>query len=222
MTKNNIDSILKYRIKEPLNKSTDTPTIFLLHGIGSNMDDLFSLNHFFADEWRIISFQAPISLGFGGWAWAELDLNNLRRYPKPEQRITSRNAIIKSIKTLKKEFNIKSKNSYLLGFSQGATFTLLSGLTNPSEFNGLIAICGFYKAEEDIKEIDIEKIKNLEIFVSNGTADEVIPIHMGRMTNLGLKKVDLSHTYNEYDTGHTISNDCLNDILFWLQEKHQI
>jgi len=186
------------------------------------MDDLFSLNHFFADEWRIISFQAPISLGFGGWAWAELDLNNLRRYPKPEQRITSRNAIIKSIKTLKKEFNIKSKNSYLLGFSQGAAFTLFSGLTNPSEFNGLIAICGFYKAEEDIKEIDIEKIKNLEIFVSNGTADEVIPIHMGRMTNLGLKKVGLSHTYNEYDTGHTISNDCLNDILFWLQEKHQI
>ena len=73
-----------------------------------------------------------------------------------------------------------------------------------------------------VSERDIEKIKNLEIFVSNGTADEVIPIHMGRMTNLGLKKVGLSHTYNEYDTGHTISNDCLNDILFWLQEKQQI
>jgi len=43
---------------------------------------------------------------------------------------------------------------------------------------------------------------------------------MGRMTNLGLKKIGLSHTYNEYDTGHTISNECLNDILFWLQEKH--
>jgi Fe-S cluster assembly ATPase SufC len=114
------------------------------------MDDLFSLNHFFADEWRIISFQAPIPLGFRGWAWAELDLNNLRRYPKPKQRIASRNAIIQSIKTLKKEFKIKSKNSYLLGFSQGAAFTLFSGLTSPSEFNGLIAICGFYKVEEDI------------------------------------------------------------------------
>ena len=131
-------------------------------------------------------------------------MNNLRRYPKPEQRIASRNAIIQSIKTLKKEFNIKSKNSYLLGFSQGAAFTLFSGLTNPSEFNGLIAICGFYKTEEDIKEIDTEKIQKLEIFVSNGTADEVIPIHMGRMTSLGLKKVGLSHTYNEYDTGPSV------------------
>ncbi len=221
MAKNNTDSILKYRIKEPLKKSIDTPTLFLLHGIGSNMDDLFSLNHFFDDEWRIISFQAPIPLGFGGWAWAELDFNNLRKYPKPEQRISSRDAIIKSIRTLKKELNIKSENAYLLGFSQGAAFTLYSGLTRPKEINGLIAICGFYKAEEDIKEIDTEKIKNLEILVSNGTADEVIPIQLGRMTNLGLRKVGLSHTYNEYDTGHTISNDCLNDILYWLQEKHQ-
>ena len=47
MDKKNTGSVLKYRIREPLKKSNNTPTIFLLHGFGSNMDDLFSLNQFF-------------------------------------------------------------------------------------------------------------------------------------------------------------------------------
>ena len=221
MDKKNTDAVLKYRIRKPLKKSNNTPTIFLLHGFGSNMDDLFSLNQFFADEWMVISLQAPIPLGFGGWAWAELDLNNLKNLPKPEQRVSSRDAIISSIKTIKKKFDIKSKNTYILGFSQGAAFTLFCGLTNPKEINGLIAICGFYEANKDIEKIDTELIKSLEVLVSNGTLDEIIPIHMGRMTNLGLRKLGLIHTYNEYDTGHTISNDCLNDIMNWLQQKHQ-
>ena len=221
MNTENLALPLKYKIRYPLKEVSNTPTIFFLHGFGSNMDDLFSLNQFFPDDWMIISLQAPIPQGFGGWAWAELDFSNLKKLPKPKQRFSSREMIITSIKAIKEKYNINSKNTYLLGFSQGASFSLFCGLTNPHEFNGLVAICGFYEASKDTSDLDAESIKNLEIFVSNGTIDETIPIHMGRMTDRGLRKLGLRHTYNEYDTGHTISNNCLNDILNWLQIRHQ-
>ena len=84
-------------------------------------------------------------------------------------------------------------------------------------FHGLAALCGFFEYKKVEDEIDLNEIKNLNIFVSNGVIDEVIPIHLGRMTERGLKKLGLNPTYNEYNTGHTISNDCMNDLLNWIQ-----
>ena len=99
MNPNDIKISLQYRIRYPEQKTQNTPSLFLLHGFGSNMDDLFALNQFFPDDWTIISLQAPISTGFGGWAWAEIDFNNLKELPKPEQRYSSREMVISSINT---------------------------------------------------------------------------------------------------------------------------
>ena len=68
---------LKYRIRTA-DKEKNSRSIFLLHGFGSHMDDLFSLNQFFPPDWTIVSLQAPISMGFGGWAWAQIDFSNIR------------------------------------------------------------------------------------------------------------------------------------------------
>ena len=66
----------------------NAPAIFFLHGYGSNMEDLFSLGQFFSDEWAIISFQASESIGFGGYAWAELDFNNLGNFLNQNKKLT--------------------------------------------------------------------------------------------------------------------------------------
>ena len=76
MSNRDIEIPLKYRIRESI-LNENAPAIFFLHGYGSNMEDLFSLSQFFSDEWAIISFQASESIGFGGYAWAELDFSNL-------------------------------------------------------------------------------------------------------------------------------------------------
>jgi predicted esterase len=156
-------------------------------------------------------------MGFGGWAWAEIDYNNLKELPKPEQRYSSRESIITSISTCISELDLDPSRAHLIGFSQGAAFTLYCGLTNPKMFHGLAALCGFFEYKKVKDEIDLNEVKNLNIFVSNGVIDEVIPIHLGRMTERGLKKLGLNPTYNEYNTGHTISNDCMNDLLNWIQ-----
>jgi predicted esterase len=88
-------------------------------------------------------------------------------------------------------------------------------------FNGLAALCGFFDYKKVLDEIDTDEIENLNIFVSNGIIDEVIPIHLGRMTERDLKKLGVKPVYKEYNMGHTISNDCLNDLLSWIQSIQQ-
>ena len=217
MNPNDIKISLQYRIRYPEQKTQNTPSLFLLHGFGSNMDDLFALNQFFPDDWTIISLQAPISTGFGGWAWAEIDFNNLKELPKPEQRYSSRKMVISSINTCINELKLDTTKVHLIGFSQGAAFTLYCGLTYPKMFHGLAALCGFFDYKKIVKEIDTDEIENMNIFISNGIIDEVIPIHLGRMTERGVRKLGIKPVYKEYNMGHTISNDCLNDLLNWIQ-----
>ena len=47
MNSNDIKIPLQYRIRYSEQKNNNTPSLFLLHGFGSNMDDLFALNQFF-------------------------------------------------------------------------------------------------------------------------------------------------------------------------------
>ena len=208
---------LQYRIRYSEQKNNNTPSLFLLHGFGSNMDDLFALNQFFPNDWTIISLQAPISTVFGGWAWAEIDFNNLKELPKPEQRYSSREMVISSINTCINKLKLDATKVHLVGFSQGAAFTLYCGLTYPKMFNGLAALCGFFDYKKIVKEIDTGEIENMNIFISNGIIDEVIPIHLGRMTERSIRKLGIKPVYKEYNMGHTISNDCLNDLLKWIQ-----
>ena len=67
---------LSYQISKPRKKKGELEVIFLLHGYGSNDDDLFSLKEFIPSNYIIISLRAPISLGFGSYAWYSINFEN--------------------------------------------------------------------------------------------------------------------------------------------------
>ena len=50
---------LEYIIREPQIKIKRSPVIFMLHGYGSNEEDLFSFANALPPEYTIISFRAP-------------------------------------------------------------------------------------------------------------------------------------------------------------------
>ena len=111
MNTDTLDLPLKYKIRIPENNKNNAPSIFFLHGYGSNMNDLFALNQFFPDDWACISLQGPIPTGFGGWSWAEIDYNNIKELPKPGQRISSRDDIIDSIDMCVNNLDLDPKKS---------------------------------------------------------------------------------------------------------------
>ena len=215
MNNKRIEIPLKYRIrKSTLNKNA--PAIFFLHGYGTSMNDLFPLSQFFPADFAVVSLQAPFYNGFGGYAWAELDLSNLRELPKPEQKVDSINKIHESIIKLKENFNFDENEINILGFSQGGDLALSTGFKFPTSVKGIISLCGYFDIKKIEFDLDHDELKKLKIFLSSALYDDKVPVHLGRMTHLSLKKINLSPTYFEYDTGHTISNECLKNVLDWL------
>jgi len=215
MSDTSIEVPLKYKIRNSI-LDKDAPAIFLLHGYGTNMNDLFPLSQFFPENWVVISLQAPFYNGFGGYAWAELDLSNLRELPNPEQKPISIEKIHNSISTLSSKFNLDKNQIYILGFSQGSDLALSTGFKFPNFYKGIISLCGYFDIKKVEYELDHAALKKLNIFLSSAVYDDKVPVHLGRMTNLSLKKMGLTPTYFEYNTGHTISNECLTNVLDWL------
>ncbi|CEN32993.1 Esterase I (fragment) [Capnocytophaga canimorsus] len=51
---------LEYIIKESTKKSKNTPVIFMLHGYGSNEQDLFSFANELSEQYTIISLRGSL------------------------------------------------------------------------------------------------------------------------------------------------------------------
>ena len=130
------------------------PSIFFLHGFGSNMQDLFGLTPFFPEDWTCISLQASIPMHYGGWAWAELNPNNIAKAPKPDQYLFHQEQIVSSIVRSIELLDLDEQKINLLGFSQGASLSIICGLKSPGIFNSLVALCGFLPIEDLADKID--------------------------------------------------------------------
>ena len=52
--------MLSYRIKKAAQSEDPTPAIILIHGYGSNMDDLFAFAEYLPDIFTVISLGAPL------------------------------------------------------------------------------------------------------------------------------------------------------------------
>ena len=55
---------LEYLVRQPKISIQKPPLLILLHGFGSNEQDLFSFADELPDELLIISARAPLSIGF--------------------------------------------------------------------------------------------------------------------------------------------------------------
>ena len=200
--------------------NTPSQSIFFLHGFGSNMQDLFGLSSLFNQNWTCVSLQASIPVQYNGWAWAELDFQNIGKLPKPEQMKIHQEKVFVSIEQCIKKLDLDPKRINLLGFSQGASLSIYSGLKNPNTFNSVVALSGFFPVKEISREVDREAVRGLELFMGHGRLDPVVPIGLGHDTKNGLIDIGVNLNYKEYDSEHTISNECLNDILKWLEERN--
>ena len=142
-----LDLPLNNLVRKSESKDSPSKAIFFLHGFGSNMQDLFGLSPVFDKDWTCISLQASIPVQYNGWAWAELDFENIGKLPKPEQMDNHQIQVIDSINKCIEDLHLDPERVNLLGFSQGASLSIYSGLLNPDRFNSVVALSGFFQVE---------------------------------------------------------------------------
>ena len=69
-------SDLQYLVRQPKGIVENPPLLILLHGYGSNEQDLFSFAEELPDEFLIISAQAPLPMGSGSYAWYSINFDD--------------------------------------------------------------------------------------------------------------------------------------------------
>ena len=210
---------LHYLIQEPKVKHDKNPLLLLLHGYGSNEEDLFSFASELPNDSYVISVRAPYDLQPYGHAWYAIHFDaDENKFSDNVQAKQSVELIAAFIDEIVKQYPIDAKNVTLIGFSQGAILSYATALTYPEKVSKVVALSGYFNQEIMPEVIDTKAISHLKFFVSHGSVDQVIPVEWARKAKPALENLGLEVEYHEYPVGHVVAPQNFFDFKNWLQK----
>ncbi len=212
-------TLLYYLTRPPKVQTQKPPLLILLHGVGSNEQDLFRIANDLPDNFLVISARAPFTIAEGRYKWYDVDFSLGTPRFSAEQAEKSRVIILNFINQLKEKHSFNENEIYLGGFSQGAIMSFSVGLTQPDKIKGIIALSGRVLADIKPKIADQNKLKSLKVFVIHGTKDEVLSINYARQSKQLLDSLHIRNTYFELNMGHTITSDVIALLNKWLKAE---
>lgn len=215
---------LHYLILEPKKISDKNPLLLLLHGYGSNEEDLFSFANELPQDHYVISVRAPYNLQPYGHAWYAIHFDaDENKFSDNEQAKESVQLVAQFIDELTQKYPIDIQNVCLIGFSQGAILSYATALSYPEKISKVIALSGYFNSDILVQEPNADRISHLKFFVSHGTADQVIPVEWARKAKPALEHLGLEVSYHEYPVGHGVAPQNFFDFKNWLeQNEHPI
>lgn len=159
------------------------PLIVLLHGYGGNGQRLLSPWQDFARD-QGIALVAPKSRD-AGWALLQGD------GPEFFQAL---------IEAVKKDVTFDGRRVYLFGHSSGGHQALALGPLESEYFAAVAVHAGVLNASE--RKFLQQARRKIPIAMWHGSADDIVPLRMGRETRDLFKALDFPVTLNEIET-HT-------------------
>lgn len=211
---------LHYLVKEPKIILEKNPLFLLIHGYGSNEQDLFSFAEELPETHYVISVRAPFDLQYGSYAWYAINFDaDENKFSDLNQAKVSRDLLVQFINELIEKYLIDSNNITLIGFSQGSILSYSVALSYPEKIRKIVAFSGYLNADMILPGIEKRDFSQLKIFASHGTQDQVIPVEWARKTKPFLDQLGIENIYREYPIGHGISPQNFFDFKNWLLNK---
>ncbi len=205
---------LDYLVREPEHITPSTPVLFMLHGYGSNEQDLFSFRETLPSDWLIVSFRAPRDTQFEGYSWYDINFNDPENFIDVPQAKESLNAVMASILTIINHYGLTEGKTHLCGLCQGGILCYALALKYPYLFS-YVACLSAYPEEKILDGIvkDKKKLERLRFFISHGTDDAVIPLEWGRKAADLLYDLSCYFTFREYMSGHGVNQKNYMDLM---------
>jgi len=192
----------------------------MLHGYGSNEQDLFSFAKELPAEFLIISARAPLSLGFGSFAWYSINFEaNSENFSDLEEAKKALGLIDQFIDEIIDVYKPDEKRIFLMGFSQGTILSIAYALNHPGKVQHVLALSGYVNRKLLRTPMETSSYSNLDFFVSHGSDDQVIPVDWARRTPGFLEKLKIDHLYKEYPVGHGVAPQNFFDMLSWIRKR---
>lgn len=210
---------LFHLVREPKIKSDKNPLLLLLHGYGSNEEDLFSFASELPDNYYVISARAPHPMPPYGNAWYSIHFDaDANKFSDDDEAIESRMLISKFIDEVIETYPIDPTKVTLVGFSQGAILSYAVALSEPEKIQRVVALSGYINPAIIANDYTDKNLSKLKFFISHGTVDQVIPVEWARKAPEFLNALELDVTYNEYPVGHGVAPQNFYDFKNWLEQ----
>ena len=214
-----MNSELHYIVRQPKTEQENPPVLILLHGYGSNEEDLFSFASELPDELLIVSARAPYDMNFGGFAWYAITLDaNDEKFSDLDEARNSLTKIASFIDYVKTTYKTDSNNTFLLGFSQGAILSYALSLNYPNKVNHVIALSGYIN--DDLVPSNVNDLNiTTDYYISHGTVDQVLPVEWARKAPEYLNANNLDNIYSEYPVGHGVAPQNFYSFKSWIEKR---
>ncbi|WP_144510382.1 alpha/beta hydrolase [Bacillus sp. FJAT-22090] len=188
------------------------PAIFLIHGMGSNEEDLLQLVKDFEETHHIFSLRGPIVFK-PGYAFFTNEEEGQPDREVFDKVITFIQAFIREAI---EEYDLVRDKVFVVGFSQGAVIAQTLALTMGNIISGVVALSGYIP---DFVKVEYAKlpVDHLNIFISHGDYDYVIPSQWGAESKNYFESLGSHVTFKTYNEGHGVTPENLQDLIQFLK-----
>lgn len=213
-------SLFLHHIIRKSSLTENAPLLIMLHGYGSDENDLFSFASELPEELFIISVRAPYPMQPYGNAWYAINFDaDQNKWSDNEQAKQSCNVIAKFIDDAVLAYPVNKNNVTLLGFSQGAILSYAVALTYPEKIKNIIALSGYVNKDILPENTSTSDYSNLDFYCSHGSVDQVIPVDWARRTAPFLNNLHIKNHYAEFPVGHGVAPQNFYEFKNWLMVR---
>ncbi len=196
------------------------PTIFAMHGWGSNAMDLQGLAPFIADgRFLVICPQGPFEVEIGainGYGWYQM-----RPGSQPdEEKVDAAVDLLRGfIDDSCARYPVDQRKMVAVGFSQGGMMAYNLAVRWPERFAALVGIATAFPEYLADRVSNPEALAKLPAMVQHGRADEMLEISRARKSVETLRKLGVDVAFHEYAGGHEVTADGVRDLSRFLKQK---
>ncbi len=221
MMTNNLKELesIQYLERKPRVKTDGNPLMLLIHGYGSNEEDLFSFANDLPDEFHVISVRAVHTIMPGMYAWYDISFTDSGKFNNIPQGLKSMDLLLRFIDAITEKENLDKSQVWLCGFSQGAILSYSIALNFPEKIKNVVVLSGYPEPDFLESKIDDNAYSHLNFFISHGATDPVIPVEWGRRGKALLDELKIKNQYHEYPGGHGVDSSNYRDLLQWMMEN---
>ncbi|MFK7804981.1 MAG: alpha/beta hydrolase [Anaerolineae bacterium] len=207
---------LHYLVRQPDSTTTPAPVLILLHGVGSNERDLFSLASRIPANWLVVSARGPIPVGPNQFKWFEAMQTDGNYMIDVESERQARQIVLRFIDAVVSQHNADRNAVVAAGFSQGAALSLNLMMTEPENLLASGVFSGRIMDEIKPQFTGRERLQGKQVFLGFGTLDPYLPIKFAEKNRALLQTFGMKVTLSIDEIGHSVSQKEWDEFVVWL------
>lgn len=198
-------------------------TVILLHGLGADGYDFVPMiSELALPESLPVRFVFPharprsVTVNGGQAMRAWYDIKGLGQLREDDAGIRESAALVNDLIAAQTAAGIGAARIVLAGFSQGGAIALHTGLRQPAQLAGILALSTYLPLRDSLATEAALANRSTPILMCHGRQDQMIPIALASASRDTLTTLGFAIEWREYPMAHSLCAEEIADIARWL------